>query len=371
MIKNWSPELDGLRGYASLWVLLGHICILTQCHIPILSNPGFGVDLFILLSGFLMAKNYIERMQADPWESSNTIKSFWVRRFFRIAPLYYFMLIFAFLLGEHIGYYRDVIASVWPNTQTETSRYTDASFNNIFMHVTFFFGLHPTYAFRTALPDWSIGLEMQYYALFPFIMLLAKKFGFAKISIISMCLCILINYLLPDYFSKFSMPSMIAFKLPLFISGMLIYKASMEKQLSYSIIAMMAPMLTLFSGYFISNFQFIIDELMILGLSVLMTQIKTPSIEKLKNPLAKFLSFKTNQVLGELSYSAYLLHLLIVIPIIGLLIRHTEFENYNGMMRFIISTTIILPLTYILSWILSTFIEKPGISFGKKCIKKK
>ena len=115
--KNWSPELDGLRGYASLWVFLGHICILTQFNIPLLSNPDLGVDLFILLSGYLMAKNYIERRLAEPWESKMTIIRFWMRRFFRIAPLYYFLLLIAFYFGEHFGYYRDVIASAWPVTQ--------------------------------------------------------------------------------------------------------------------------------------------------------------------------------------------------------------------------------------------------------------
>ncbi|VDZ67755.1 acyltransferase 3 [Klebsiella aerogenes] len=150
--KNWSPELDGLRGFASLWVLLGHICILTQCNIPILSNPGLGVDLFILLSGYLMTKNYIERQHKEPWASSRTIFSFWARRFFRIAPLYYILLIVAFLFGENIGHFRDVIATVWPVTQTETARYRDSSIINIITHISFTFGLLPYYSFAPYFP---------------------------------------------------------------------------------------------------------------------------------------------------------------------------------------------------------------------------
>lgn len=49
--RGWSTELEGLRGIASLWVLLGHISLLIHCHITLLSSPGIGVDLFILLSG--------------------------------------------------------------------------------------------------------------------------------------------------------------------------------------------------------------------------------------------------------------------------------------------------------------------------------
>jgi Acyltransferase family. len=57
MTKNWSPELEGLRGVASLWVFLGHIALLVNCKIPIIAVPKLGVDLFILLSGYLMTKN--------------------------------------------------------------------------------------------------------------------------------------------------------------------------------------------------------------------------------------------------------------------------------------------------------------------------
>lgn len=87
--KKWSQELEGLRGLASLWVVLGHICILTRFHLPILSVPAIGVDLFILLSGYLMAKNYVERKEQERWTDASTFKKFWTRRFFRIAPLYY------------------------------------------------------------------------------------------------------------------------------------------------------------------------------------------------------------------------------------------------------------------------------------------
>lgn len=73
-LLKWSQELEGLRGLASLWVVLGHICILTRFQIPILSDPAIGVDLFILLSGYLMAKNHVERKEQEPWNDSSTFK---------------------------------------------------------------------------------------------------------------------------------------------------------------------------------------------------------------------------------------------------------------------------------------------------------
>jgi peptidoglycan/LPS O-acetylase OafA/YrhL len=370
--KNWSPELDGLRGYASLWVLLGHICLLTQCNIPILSNPDLGVDLFILLSGFLMAKNYIERQHAEPWLSFKTMGSFWVRRFFRIAPLYYVLLIIAFSFGETFGYYRDVIATAWPATQTETARYTDSSFMNVISHVTFTFGFLPHYSFRTVLPDWSIGLEMQYYALFPFIMLFIMWLGFIRATIVLIALCCITSLLIPGYFNQFPMPSMILFKLPLFISGMLIYQATRENKKIYILIAMLSPLAALIMGYFTSPIRMVIEELIILGMATLLMQHNNQSVlGKIVSFTRKLLSTPLSQFLGDVSYSVYLLHLMIVIPTIGLLVKYPAFVHLASPVRLIIVILISLPLTYIIAMNLFKYIEKNGIVMGRKILRKK
>ena len=109
---------------------------------------------------------------SDPWTAPATWRAFWLRRFFRIAPAYYLLLIVALLIGPWLGECRTLIAGPFPGTTTPIERYTDASFANIAAHVSFVFGALPAYAFRTPLPDWSIGLEMQFYAVFPFLMLL-------------------------------------------------------------------------------------------------------------------------------------------------------------------------------------------------------
>ena len=44
--------LDGLRGLAALWVLMGHCMILAGWSLAIIDKPDLGVDLFMMLSGF-------------------------------------------------------------------------------------------------------------------------------------------------------------------------------------------------------------------------------------------------------------------------------------------------------------------------------
>lgn len=86
------PELDGLRGIAILLVLIFHYFTL-QIRIPPPTllrwiAPGLnltwsGVDLFFVLSGFL-----IGGILMDHRESPNYFRAFYLRRFWRIVPVY-------------------------------------------------------------------------------------------------------------------------------------------------------------------------------------------------------------------------------------------------------------------------------------------
>ncbi len=44
--------LDGLRGFAALWVLTGHLTHVFHLNITVISTPGLAVDLFMIPSGF-------------------------------------------------------------------------------------------------------------------------------------------------------------------------------------------------------------------------------------------------------------------------------------------------------------------------------
>ena len=100
--SQFIPELNGVRGLAILAVLLFHFGSL---YLP--PNPTFadrllmsvfrfgwtGVDLFFVLSGFLITGILI-----DTREASNYFRAFYARRFLRIFPLYYGVLALIFFL---------------------------------------------------------------------------------------------------------------------------------------------------------------------------------------------------------------------------------------------------------------------------------
>src|SRR5580704_14894457 len=87
------PELDGLRGIAIGMVIFFHVVTLAIAARPtlplgyILATTRLfwsGVDLFFVLSGFL-----IGGILLDARDSPNYFKTFYVRRFCRILPLYF------------------------------------------------------------------------------------------------------------------------------------------------------------------------------------------------------------------------------------------------------------------------------------------
>lgn len=86
--SGWMPGIEALRGIAAAMVVVHHSWSLsTQPKFndyEIIEGFGsLGVDLFFLLSGFLLADQF--------WrpKEQRSLRSFWIRRIFRIAPAYY------------------------------------------------------------------------------------------------------------------------------------------------------------------------------------------------------------------------------------------------------------------------------------------
>jgi peptidoglycan/LPS O-acetylase OafA/YrhL len=104
-----------------------------------------GVQLFFVLSAFTLCMS---------WDRGNdTVASFYVRRLFRIAPMFWLASVSFICATGNMGTGRG-----------------DVIFTSLFLH-----GFRPT-AINSVVPGgWSIADEMTFYALFPFIFFLSKK----------------------------------------------------------------------------------------------------------------------------------------------------------------------------------------------------
>ena len=94
------PQLDGVRGIAILLVLIHNTDSFPSLHLVPISTYGWmGVDLFFVLSGFLITEILLATKQSNSY-----FRNFYVRRClsFRIWPLYYSLLIFMFVIVPHL-----------------------------------------------------------------------------------------------------------------------------------------------------------------------------------------------------------------------------------------------------------------------------
>jgi peptidoglycan/LPS O-acetylase OafA/YrhL len=164
------PALDGMRGIAVLWVIAFHYgalgdsardpWLLALDSVPVLDavvrNGYLGVDLFFLISGFLLVLPWFVRRDSDL--PPPDVCDFYVRRARRIVPAYYVQLALLFLLFVPLlrgwDYWRkDLYVIAW----------------NALAHAGFLHTTSPltsgTLGVNGAL--WTLAVEAHYYLLLP------------------------------------------------------------------------------------------------------------------------------------------------------------------------------------------------------------
>ncbi|HEB60543.1 MAG TPA: acyltransferase [Phycisphaeraceae bacterium] len=155
---KYYKEIDGLRALAVLAVILYH---LDFSFVP----GGFvGVDIFFVISGFLITGS----IRSDIEAGSFTIPNFYRRRIRRIIPALFFVVMavipFAYyiLLPEDFAEFLKSVFSV----STFTS-------NIFFWKYSDYFSVASE--LKPLLHTWSLGIEEQFYIVFPVFMLLTRK----------------------------------------------------------------------------------------------------------------------------------------------------------------------------------------------------
>lgn len=149
------PALDGLRGIAIILVILYH----NFNFIEYFNYGWLGVDLFFVLSGFLITNILLNSLTSE-----NYFRNFYARRVLRIFPLYYFsLLLFLFLIPAinpsllDMSYYKEHQVWFWTYLQNWPLIIKSDESGIALNHY------------------WSLAIEEQYYVLWPLVILLLKK----------------------------------------------------------------------------------------------------------------------------------------------------------------------------------------------------
>lgn len=155
-VRPYLPQLDGIRAIAVLMVFVSHwIPWAYQASFP---WGNFGVDLFFVLSGFLItdillqSRRYVEE---DGQSLFLTLRQFYIRRILRIFPLYYtFLLVYALAVPSPVN---GLTPWLWTYTLNLFRVLVDNTWEGPISHL------------------WSLSVEEQFYLVWPWIIVLTPR----------------------------------------------------------------------------------------------------------------------------------------------------------------------------------------------------
>jgi len=324
-------DIQILRGIAVLLVVLYHL------QTPFLNNGFLGVDIFFVISGFLMAKIYNSQQ--------SNFNKFYLQRLDRLLPAYAFTIILT------------LIASIFILVPVDFDQLFEQAISANFFTANILFWTQTSYfehsSFKPLLHLWSLGVEAQFYLLVPFIypFLRTRKYTFLLIIIVSFLSCFLIQIISPKT-SFFMMPFRIwEFLLGAYLAINIIKINSKEKTL-------IQLLLILFLILVILKFPISLNDRNIYGhpglASLIICSITAGILyfgipKNIENSLFGKLLYK----IGNYSYSIYLVHFPIII-----LINYSAFGGTNLNIDNARNFTYILITIIVTSYLLYNLVEK-------------
>ncbi|WP_461151245.1 acyltransferase family protein [Spirosoma pulveris] len=365
------PNLNGVRFIAAFLVLLHHIeQVKWEMKVPnvyefyLIKNSGkLGVGMFFVLSGFLITYLLLRERSANEINVSN----FYARRILRIWPLYLLIVFLALL--------------VFPNFPTLFDYRSDTTVSTSYFvpQLTLFLLILPNLAIDffdpsyLCSPAWSIGVEEQFYILWPHIMR-TKKWSRKLAAIITYILGITVVVALCVFWYKQITPPgkaksalsiilvlMGQFRISLMLIGAmgatLLHKkhSFMTRWLfapSVQITAYTAVLVLWLTGTQIPGCNLEIYGLFF-GLFILNVAGNPKTLIRLDGgPLER---------LGRISYGVYLYHIPLIVLLINLL-QHVLPVN-SGFIYNLILYMLSICLTLIISSLSYTYSETPFLRF--------
>lgn len=161
--SNYRPEIDGLRAFAVVAVIVNHF------NKDLLPSGYLGVDIFFVISGYVITSSLSGRESKNFWDF---ILSFYERRIKRLVPaLAVFIAVSSLLL---------CFFNPDPSYPLEIATYALFGLSNISLRNTATDYFAPSTALNPFTHTWSLGVEEQFYLLFPLIIWFS---GFGRKSI--------------------------------------------------------------------------------------------------------------------------------------------------------------------------------------------
>ena len=319
--KDYNQNITILRGLSVLLVLLYHL------DISLFRNGFLGVDIFFIISGYLISRSLILEKKHN---GHINIKNYLYKRFFRIFPTLIFVLTLSFtvcLLMLRPDHFQSFAKSNLTSFFGISNFYYMLEFSNYF---------NTGAAFQPLLHTWSLSVELQFYLLIPILIIFfstnRQKFLLIILFIISLiCFVFLYEKSLSFYFTPFRFWE--------FILGILVNFLPRIKNKNHVSIPLIIIFFLLFlniPSYFL---HFIVSVSAVLF--IISNQIK-------ENILILPFSY-----LGKISYSLFLIHWPVIV-----IFNYYYIQNYDLQIKTILTVFILLISHFSWRYIENKFLYK-------------
>lgn len=357
--------IESLRGIAILGVLLVHSAVATR-QTGLVFELGFtgqrGVQLFYVVSAFTLCYSLDRRKQEH-----RPLRNFYIRRFFRIAPLFYLVILINFLL-------RFIAPDLSPQS--------GLSIGEILLGVFFLNGLSPHAINLVVAGGWSIAVETSFYLVLPLLHRHINKIERAVVSsIFAACAltglswyliihCAGDSELLTEYFSFLWFP----IEFPIFLIGIIafcVWSRYIDRKLDgsmlkrrLSITLLVASCLVYWCCLPFNNIKLYPSSLLFLPLLLALSLYPW-----------SFLVNRFTRFVGKISYSLYLVHL-VVLVIVSAAMKSLDAHPSHLVTQYVLHRRTALPLFYfgffsvsvLISMLTWKYIEQPGIRLGRALV---
>ncbi|MEO5975774.1 MAG: acyltransferase [Chryseolinea sp.] len=369
MLKETHTEIekydwiDALRGYAILMVMMAHSAHPfwgDTPHVGITYSGNYGVTLFFIASSFTLFNSYSNRLGRD---GKNSNRFFFIRRLFRIAPMYWIACGFYIVVGS-------MYQSIWLSPEP-------IDVVKVLANVTFINGLYLPAINYIPPGGWSVGDEMLFYLTIPALFLIIKSLKSALVVLVIAIVCsilaqivlyyVVINYTSYDWYTlrDWSLYFWFPNQFPVFCLGILLFFFIGNNDVRYKEWMLVATVgIYLLLGFVTFDLNFpnnLIQPEYIYGV------VLTAFAFFMSKTKLKFIIKPINK-LGKVSFSAYLIHFLVIE--VGLWLLTFSPTDINEELRFALLFTFTVTATYFISKITFALIEKQGIAIGERIIQR-
>ncbi|TLU89889.1 acyltransferase [Dyadobacter sediminis] len=364
--KRYFPNLNGIRCIAAFLVIFHHLeqakhamGIYNLYEIALVQHAGrLGVGLFFVLSGFLIT--YLLLEEKGRFGNVDTGK-FYLRRVFRIWPIYFLIVFLSFFVFPHI----DLLA--FPGTDEKLQTHVTERLTLLFLVLpNFAFVLYdlPYWCAQT----WSIGVEEQFYYLWPWLIKYPKKRIFILLLFLAITAGLLYLGLQLVHVPEQTQNAMIStflgqFRIQTMALGgfcaWLVYNRKMRflefifrKDIQIAAYGMLAVLF--FSG--LHFFGFLEVYAFFFAFFVLNVSCNKNTIVSLENPVMNHL--------GKISYGLYIYHVFVIVLIINFSKRY--FPDFTGIYYQIGLYILSFAGSVLVASFSYFFLEKPLLAFKDK-----